>query len=47
MMDFMFGTFLGIGVGLLMATAYSEVGLNECERDLPRTQQCVEKWIKP
>ena len=33
MMDFMFGTFLGIGVGLLMAIVYSEVGLTECERE--------------
>lgn len=47
MMDFMFGTFLGICVGLLMAIVYSEVGRTECERDLPRTQQCVKKWIKP
>ena len=30
---------------LLMAVHYR--GANECEKDLPRSQQCENKWVAP
>ncbi len=44
---FLLGILIG-GTFMLMFSVWSiSVGKSECEKDLPRTQFCVKKWVKP
>lgn len=43
--DKLIGLSIGILIGLGIVLAYDDVGRSECEKTLPRTQQCVQVWV--
>lgn len=46
-MLFISGILIG-GFFMLMFSVWSiSAGKSECEKELPRTQFCVKKWVKP
>ena len=36
---------LGLAIGLGIAAALHEVGRDDCEKNLPRTEKCIRIWI--
>lgn len=49
--DFTSGLYSGIVIGFLVtvfgAILFINTGKEDCERDLPRTQECKLQWVKP
>lgn len=49
--DFTCGLYSGLVVGFLVtvfgAILFVNSGKEDCEKDLPRTQECTLQWIKP
>jgi hypothetical protein len=43
--DKLIGLSIGILIGLGITLAHEDIGRSKCEKDLPRTQQCVQVWM--
>lgn len=41
------GSIITMIASLMIFVAIRDLGRSECEQDLPRTQQCELKWVKP
>lgn len=37
----------GLGVGCVFSDVKFDKGKEDCEKDLPRTQECTLQWVKP
>lgn len=40
-----FGVSIGVLLGLFVFLGVHEIGRDECEKHLPRTQKCVKVWV--
>lgn len=40
-----FGMSVGVLLGLFLFLWVNEIGRDECEKHLPRTQKCVKVWV--
>lgn len=45
MSDAAIGLAIGCLIGLLLAAGIRDVGRYDCEKNLPRTQECVKVWV--